>query len=741
MKKLVLLLVFLVAFCGNAWAATKYARAGGGNWSADATWSTTSGGAADTTKCVAADACYLDANSGNVTVDAASAAGSLDCTGYTGTLTLGANLTVSGSLTLVSGMTFTPSTYTTIMNATGTITSGGKSFYAFSFTMSGGQTVTLADDMTVNNTLTINTVNGGYHNLNGNTLHAKGDITYPFANCEINGTTVISIDGTGNQTFTSSHSSVSYLNYLPITINKGGGTLYFSGTLGHKTGTITYTAGTVDTLTNKHTLKIYGSCTLNTDGIDWYNITFSATNTTTLSSDLNVTNLITVTGNTGFSGAYDINLEGNLTYTAQVHFGNTGAVSATLNFMGTSDQTLGYSEGSHTYNWLSLNVEINKPSGDFILGSTNPLIYAYYKSGATWTYTTADAFNAGTSVFYSGNNTTITSNGSSFYDFRTYGANKVVTLADDLYIGNDFINGATTGFAGAFNIHVKHDVTWVAQAHIGYLTDNVPKLIFDGTGNQILGTSGSTYNWLSLDVEINKASGTFTLGSVVPLRYGYYKSGAKFDYVTADSFSAGTSLFHTQNNVNLDFNGETLYDLQISQAGTATLDSNATVGHTLTIDTSRTLALGSNTLTVLGDVANNGAFNTGTGNVTLDGAAATQTFSGNGIDFYDFEYISSEAKEIVFQSTKTYGFSNSITLIKPYGGSAVVLSASTEDTVANFDIDGATQNIERLDIYDIASVTDTGHNYKGTQDAESTGWDSECSVTPTPTTTACGWVA
>jgi len=72
----------------------KFARAGGGNWNTDATWSTTTGGAADTTKPDATDDVFLDANSGNVTIAANSYCRSINCTDYTGTLTQDASTTL-----------------------------------------------------------------------------------------------------------------------------------------------------------------------------------------------------------------------------------------------------------------------------------------------------------------------------------------------------------------------------------------------------------------------------------------------------------------------------------------------------------------------------------------------------------------------------------------------------------------------------------------------------------------------
>lgn len=96
-----------------------FARAGGGNWSAAATWSLTSGGGATGSVPTAADECRLDAASGAVTIDAGATrlCRQLDCLGYTGTLThaTGTQLSIgdgtagSGNraLRLVAGMTYT----------------------------------------------------------------------------------------------------------------------------------------------------------------------------------------------------------------------------------------------------------------------------------------------------------------------------------------------------------------------------------------------------------------------------------------------------------------------------------------------------------------------------------------------------------------------------------------------------------------------------------------------------------
>ncbi len=129
----------------------KYARGVGGNWSADATWSTTSGGVANTVAPTATDYVIFDANSGNVTVDTTTAvAKNLNMTGSAGTLTItnAMKLSVSGSVTLASGkFTAGGDTAELAMLGTGTLITTGNTMGGLTFNGSG-QTFTLGDAVT-----------------------------------------------------------------------------------------------------------------------------------------------------------------------------------------------------------------------------------------------------------------------------------------------------------------------------------------------------------------------------------------------------------------------------------------------------------------------------------------------------------------------------------------------------------------------------------------------------------------
>ncbi len=91
-------------------------------------WAFTSGGASGAPIPRATDAVFFDAASGaGVTTIGSGNTGarSINCTGYTGTLTGSININVYGSITLVAGMTYTYSGTISLL-ATGTLTTAGK---------------------------------------------------------------------------------------------------------------------------------------------------------------------------------------------------------------------------------------------------------------------------------------------------------------------------------------------------------------------------------------------------------------------------------------------------------------------------------------------------------------------------------------------------------------------------------------------------------------------------------------
>ena len=246
MKKF-LILAALILFTANAEAANRYARGVGGNWTDDATWSTTSGGAADTVAPTASDDVFLDANSGQVTISATSVGKSLNCTGYTGTLTHNAfDLTISGSVTLVSGMTYTPSSVSSrlVMASTGTLTTGGKLLWSLRAT----GTLTIGDNVSfvAQKTALFTQASSTAIDINGKTISGNSEKNRLLVQSSTLGTSLnINVNGGtfANADFKDINSSGGAVDFSAITGLSGdcGGNTNITFTTA---ATQTYTGGT-----------------------------------------------------------------------------------------------------------------------------------------------------------------------------------------------------------------------------------------------------------------------------------------------------------------------------------------------------------------------------------------------------------------------------------------------------------------------------------------------------------------
>jgi hypothetical protein len=139
---------------------TLYARAAGGNWNAAATWSLSSGGGADGTVPTAADDVRLDASSGAVNINAASACRSLNCTGYTNTLTHTAAMLLSiGDATAGAGG------IALLLAAAMTYTLGAQTTSAISFVSTAATQQTIATNGKTLGTTTVAGVGSSYLNV------------------------------------------------------------------------------------------------------------------------------------------------------------------------------------------------------------------------------------------------------------------------------------------------------------------------------------------------------------------------------------------------------------------------------------------------------------------------------------------------------------------------------------------------------------------------------------------------
>jgi hypothetical protein len=127
--------------------ANRYWVGGTASWdgTAGTKWAATSNGTGGETVPTTADDVFFDASStGTVTIATGNTgAKSINCTGFAGTVTGAAAISVAGSVTLSAGMTYSH-TGTMTITATGTVTTAGKTFSNLNIN-GNGIAVTLGD--------------------------------------------------------------------------------------------------------------------------------------------------------------------------------------------------------------------------------------------------------------------------------------------------------------------------------------------------------------------------------------------------------------------------------------------------------------------------------------------------------------------------------------------------------------------------------------------------------------------
>jgi len=313
-------------------------------WSTTGNWSLTEGGAGGQAVPTAAEDVFFDAGSPDCTINTSTrACKTLTASAYTGTLTFDQDLQVSGNITIGANMNFAGAatnelymiaagTWTTngktipqdimiggflsgtvtladalttsgllsLTNATSTTFAGDFHITAATCNIAGGQTVTIVHDVTISGLTTIQTnasIINGLFNWNTGGLTTGGGLS---------GTTTIVLTG-GTWTCTSAISS-------NVTI---AGDVTVSGTILYAAGgtpTLTYSSGTITTTDS--TLSIATACTLNTNGMNWNNISITAALTLTINSLLTATGTLTLpNAAVTFSGTAGFTV-GTLTHTA-----------------------------------------------------------------------------------------------------------------------------------------------------------------------------------------------------------------------------------------------------------------------------------------------------------------------------------------------------------------------------------------------------------------------------------------
>jgi hypothetical protein len=196
--------------------ADRYWRGGTAAWdgTAGSKWADTAGGATGAAVPTSLDDVFFDAtSSGTCTISAGNTgAKSINCTGFTGTLTQAVNINVAGNVTLVAGMTFTTSGFpTTTFTANATLITAGKS-YAGVVVDGVGITVTLGSALTTAG-LTVTVNRGTFDTANYNVTCPN----FNSSNSNVRGFTL----GSSTCTLSTGNNVVDFTTGTNLTFNAG----------------------------------------------------------------------------------------------------------------------------------------------------------------------------------------------------------------------------------------------------------------------------------------------------------------------------------------------------------------------------------------------------------------------------------------------------------------------------------------------------------------------------------------
>lgn len=635
--------------------ATLYAKAAGGNWSSAGTWSNVSSAGGDSSgPPTAADNVILDSGSGNVTIDSGAVCRSLDCNGYTGTLTHNTSVTLTigdgtagtgnRALRFVSGMTYTISqatqaiSFVSTSGTTQTIDTGGKTIGNLTFNGAGGSWQ-FAANFAVGGGSTL-TITAGSVDFNGRT----GSMGFFSAN---NSNTKSITFGAATLTVSGSSSVVFNISAVGTTFSAASSTIIFSGTDAEVTpaaltyGTVRFTGA--------------GTAKLNSTGATFANL--ERTGTTTKSDGFNINGAKTVTGTFTLAGNSAINrlLVFSNTVGTSVTITNTGATQtwSNVDFMDI-DLSSAYNASAITGN-----------SGD-CGGNTN----ITFTTPATQTWSGTSGGNWSTNAWTS----------------------RVPLPQDDVIINSAFSASQTIT---ADMPRLGKSISWSGST-------GTPTWGLNSTGNTIFGSitliSGMT---LAQDRNLTLGGrGSFTLTSAGK----QYPSAAASVLITApggtytllDAFSTGGTINVQRGTlVTNDFN----VTCSVFSSNSGTLVRGITLG-TSTITLTNTGASTVWQLTSTGNLT----FSGGNSTIVIAGSSAsTKTFAGGNLTYGSLTYtLSGSTGALNITGSNTF---TNINFSDASSARSLLFTAGTTTTILNsFNVLGTSGKLMT-----IGSITASGH--------------------------------
>lgn len=660
--------------------ADRYWVGGTASWdgTAGTKWATTSGGAGGASVPTTADDVFFDAAStGTVTIATGNTgAKSINCTGFTGTITGSTAITVAGGVTLVSGMTYTH-TGTVTISGTGTLVTAGKTFSGLNVNGTG-ITVTLGDAL----------------NTGGRDLTVTAG-TFDTASYSVTAGRFIS---------TSAITRVITLGSSTVNITSGPVTVDFGSSSGPAAG-LTLNAGT----SNINITYTAGQTQFRTgNNLTFYNVSYAGV--------ANVNRLIFGPTTATFN---------NLTFT------NSGAgissISLSVNFVVNGTLTCSgvsfdvrnfiFSDARGTQRTITANA-ISGTDCDF-----RDINLAGAAAGSSITRAGDCGGNSGITfptpktVYRVGNNST-TWAGSSSWATSSGGAgsNNNFPLAQDTAVVDDSTTGSSISL-GNYNLSgldasTRTTAYSIAFSTTGYWHGSVTlsssisvsgssSQLFYGSGTMVLTSAGRTFGF---PVTVDTPTGTLLLGDALTMgaSNSFFVLRGTFD---AASYNVTCGLFNSSNTNTRTIN---------MGSGTWTiLSTGGTPWDTTTVT--------------------NLTFNKGTSNLVLAGNIGARTFQSGGLSFYKLTIggatntssfsIVGAASFVELASTRTVAYSiilnNNLGTIdtwtvKGSSGALVTFVSNTAGTRRTFNLTNITTGlINYLAVKDIG-VNQTNRFYVGT---------------------------
>lgn len=616
--------------------ATITAAAAGGAWQTNATWV---GGVRPT----AADDVLLTATSGNVTIDSGAVCRSLTCTGYTGTLTHTAAVTLTigdgtaglsnVALLLVAGMTYT-------------LGNAATSAISFVSTSATQQTVTTGGKVLGNLT---------FSGAGGSWQHADA--------CAATGATISHLAGTLN----TNSQSISCVNFLSggattRTLTLGSSAITCSGTSGFQArfSSLTITANTAVVTLTVATSPLFGAASSTAGNFNGLSVVFAGVS----ANAQMVTN--------GTSTIANLTVTGNALKTAFMTISPSWVVTGTLTLTGNSltnrllvqSLTLG-TAASITAATVSLtNVDFMDVTG---AGAASPFTGTSLgdcqgNSGITFTTPATQTWQG-------------TASGS--WSDVTKWTSRVPLPQDDVVIASAFVAGRTvtadmprlgtsidwTGTTGApiFTISVTPASvfgSFTLAAGVGTMS-STSTITLRGRGSHTITSAGK--DWVQIVLQLLTPTGTYTFTDAY--------TASNSDFIPQNGTLVDGGFSHTVRSFSNQNFASNIGTNVLTLTGTWTLNGNAAIATPWNVVAATTTVTASASTIILA-----GALST------------TRTFAGGGKTYGTLTYtVAGSTGALVITGANTFG---TINFSDVTNARTLTLPSSTTTTVTNFNVNG-----------------------------------------------------